>query len=1045
VATPFFLSARHSVTQRGVLVSPVVRYQPTNDPVPHEKRALVNTGILRLIRAGENPSRQDVFNAFTGRGGLHGLDYKEFANRYEYSSAKQEWEQGQFFTPDWICRLATSVLEITDTSSVCDPTCGHGAWFNHIPDGALMLGNEIDADAAEVAKFLYPTAMISTDDIRTYTPAPVTHILGNPPFGLRWLAPGCPMANDKGEARSEDVFLWFVANHLRMGGLAAVVVPSGWLTDELTDAKAIEFFRKRFVMLGQVDLPEDAFVRYGCKCVSAKLVIFGTLNITFTKEQFPRVDGRHWSATTPVESMDITAIAKEVSCYLRATASLRSPLSVEQSMSRMSESPSLDYMFKKYHYQLKLRDPDAAAAQANRWVVAHLPKPAGMKFEEWERTRLKPETVVNETRRLVKRQHIVPRRLVRLCKGNGSIFLRSYSPAAAAALRSQESFWENIELCRGGRIDLSTLEENLQGLNSRETAEPIAFETFNFDKVVRRIRRRFNTWLTPVEESDSPAMRELVEAEFETVNKCGQFRREELQLREIARVLPKTGALLNWEMGCGKTLGSILWARCQKRLLAERRARHGSTLIISSALSISMNWTGALKQMGLDAAVITRADQLDGPLPEFVLVTHTTLQKLKRQLRAAGKTKRITQLIVDESDELGNRQAARTRSGLFVSRSILKRLIATGTPARNSASELFTQLDLLFAGSPAFHCVGKTRVVWNADLKDVVEEPNTFYGERYESFRGIVEFRRAHAPYKPTVLGVQRSLPTVPNAAALSDFLKCVRSRLRLSDLRGSNPLHISTTALPMRPMHFAVYDAIAEHVRGIIRAELADDSRKTSLLAIAQQIRVLQQACSDPETHAPGFPLDESSKRQHILSRVRNSTASHIAVGTIWKISAENISDFLKSKGAGREVFYFNGEASFPTRRKLLSDFMRCPRAVIVTTQQSLRSSVNVPCVSEVIAEALPWNFPSLEQWARRFVRYDSTHSSVNLEILACQNTIEEQILGLLLRKANVTRVATGDNLACDEELFSQYGIDSDDLMTLVEYLMGEDRALAA
>jgi hypothetical protein len=34
------------------------------------------------------------------------------------------------------------------------------------------------------------------------------------------------------------------------------------------------------------------------------------------------------------------------------------------------------------------------------------------------------------------------------------------------------------------------------------------------------------------------------------------------------------------------------------------------------------------------------------------------------------------------------------------------RLLTTGTPARNTAAELFTQLEIIFAGSPAFQCVG---------------------------------------------------------------------------------------------------------------------------------------------------------------------------------------------------------------------------------------------------------------------------------------------------------------------------------------------------
>lgn len=1040
-----------------------MRYAVRKETVPQDRRARVNEGVLRMIRAGANPPPQSVFEAYTGRGGLHGLQYDTFEHRHAFSKAKQEWEQGQFFTPDWIVRLASSLVGMSSDSLVCDPMCGHGAWFNHLPDGALTYGCEVDPDAADVARYLYPSASIVTQDVRTYEPPAATHILGNPPFGLRWVAPLCPMSNEAQDARSEDVFLWFVASNIRRGGIVAAVTPAGWLTDELIDSKAISFFKERFVMLGEIALPDTAFARFGCKAVSSKLVIFGTILASFQLPEPIHVDGREWGEDTSPDSSALTPLRAICDEYLSVAARYRSHLTLEQLRACASRNHGvLDYDFRKYHYQLSLRDNEAASKQHARWIEAHLPCPAGVKYEVWEKTRLKPEVVVAETKRLVKRQHEKPRPLVRLCKGNGTIFLRSYSPAAAAAMRNQLSHWENLHLARGLTPDLSTLKENLDRLNHRQKKrEVIRFEGFNFGKVTRRIRRRYQTWLRPIDECDDHDLRALVEEEFKRLNSRGLLRREELQLREIARTLVKDAALLNWEMGCGKTFGSILWARCQQRMLRTRTAvssyakristdagseqvREGSTLIVSSALSIELNWIGALRSHGVEVMELTRASQLEGPLPEFVVVTHHTIHKLKRRIRVAGKRRRLTQMVVDESDEIGNRSTARTRAALTVGKTILKRMIATGTPARNTAGELFTQLDFVFGGSPAFHCVAKTRVIWNPDVKDLIEVPNPFHGQRYESFRGLSEFRKAHAPHKPTVLGVQRSIATVPNAEALSRFLKCVRSRLTLEQLRGCNPLEVTTTALPLSPLHASVYEAIVESVKQIVRAEMEDDGRKASLLALAHAIRLLQQTCSTPERLALGLPLEVGTKRDFIRDRILNSPADHIAVGTIWKKAATSLVEYLESSAIGRPVFYFDGEASFKNRRRTLDMFMATPRAVLVTTQQSLRSSVNVPCVSEVIAEALPWNFPSLEQWARRFVRYDSPHSKVSLNIITCQDTIEEQILGLLLRKVNVTKVATGDDIACDEELFAQYGIDSDDLMQLVAYLMGGEESLA-
>ena len=126
--------------------------------------------------------------------------------------------------------------------------------------------------------------------------------------------------------------------------------------------------------------------------------------------------------------------------------------------------------------------------------------------------------------------------------------------------------------------------------------------------------------------------------------------------------------------------------------------------------------------------------------------------------------------------------------------------------------------------------------------------------------------------------------------------------------------------------------------------------------------------------------------------------------------------------------------------RKCLLEEFASAPRAVLITTQQALRSSVNIRCVSQVIAESLPWNFSALGQYARRFVRYDSHHPRVELQLLVTQNTIEERILGLNIRKEGIASLAAGDLLEDDvDPILDKYGVNTSTLMLLVEYLSGE------
>ena len=164
------------------MLNPVYRLPEIT--VPFEERAKVNAGILRLIRAGAKPDRLNVFAAYTGRGGLHGLDFSDFKDRRSYSVAKHEIEEGQVFTPDSVVELAAKVLNLEPGASVCDPTCGAGAFLNWFNNGFRLYGNDLDIDAVSVARHVFPEAEISACDIRSYAP-PVSFdaIVGNPPFG----------------------------------------------------------------------------------------------------------------------------------------------------------------------------------------------------------------------------------------------------------------------------------------------------------------------------------------------------------------------------------------------------------------------------------------------------------------------------------------------------------------------------------------------------------------------------------------------------------------------------------------------------------------------------------------------------------------------------------------------------------------------------------------------------------------------------------------------------------------------------------------------
>ena len=156
-----------------------------------EQRREFNEKIVCLIDSGgcgpAGITRNDIFNAYTGDGGLHGLERADYDSYHAYSEAKKEVENGQFFTPPPLCEFVAACLMLSDMDLVADLTCGMGNFFNYVPVPANAYGCELDAKAYKVARYLYPEANLTLGDIRTYAPETrFDYVLGNPPYHLRW-------------------------------------------------------------------------------------------------------------------------------------------------------------------------------------------------------------------------------------------------------------------------------------------------------------------------------------------------------------------------------------------------------------------------------------------------------------------------------------------------------------------------------------------------------------------------------------------------------------------------------------------------------------------------------------------------------------------------------------------------------------------------------------------------------------------------------------------------------------------------------------------
>lgn len=228
-------------------------------------------------KAKDITNRQMLLNVFTGKGGLHGLRWKDFGSFKEYTLAKQSHEMGQFFTPAEICRTMVEMLEIEPGAVVADICSGKGTFFNYLK-GCTIQGVEKDKLTCELSRKLFSKARIQWADMRDMHPLQLCHyIVGNPPFNLPLQMPQHPLSDERGTVLSQALYLDRCHQNLKPGGFLAFVCPdfkksSHWIKGQ--ESKLAAFVSRSFRVLAVVHLPRNTFDHTGARDFPTKVLIY---------------------------------------------------------------------------------------------------------------------------------------------------------------------------------------------------------------------------------------------------------------------------------------------------------------------------------------------------------------------------------------------------------------------------------------------------------------------------------------------------------------------------------------------------------------------------------------------------------------------------------------------------------------------------------------------------------------------------------------------------------------------------------------------------
>lgn len=993
-----------------------MKFKISNTAIPHNSRKEINDKILYLISNGiaeeSGITPEDIFNAYTGDGGLHNLKVEDFRNYHEYSNAKKEIENGQFFTPHHLCRLVMDALSPADDETVADLTSGMGNFCNYMPIEGNFFGCELDAKAHKVASYLYPAANFELADIRRYNPSMrFDYIVGNPPFNLKW-------QTENGECLSQLYYCLKAAELLKPLGIMAVIVPASFLSDDFTDGKIISELENHFSFLGQATIPASAFSALGVTSYDTKLM-FWQKHLEQPEEH---ISSYRLGADFVIPSVTDDCAAELSELFVaEARERMRKNRARAKLVLAGSENSDFVYRVRKMLYQIKTNPKTKekySKCMEYIYRFENQKQPDGMKYEDWLKHRITEAKVIAYLKRALASQSApASRDEVRYIKRGHSFVYKPYSTKVRRTMQD----WQLVPV----------------SINDIVTDQAEAYLPENYTALIRRKQREREIETTPFSEMKTDEKISAWLSEFSVFDSENEeeIRLNEIQRNDINLLLQKRYTLLQWEQGSGKTLAGIAAGLYR---MTEQNACNA--WVVSTAISINNNWDSVLESYGLPYRMIKSLADLESiQRGEFVIITLNMLCKYRKQIKNHIKSKgQKICLVFDESDEMTNPNSKRTKAVLDCFRRVKYKLLMTGTSTRNNISEIAPQLELMYNNSvnllslcSAVYSIEKN----NEGENTLAVDSNDYYGKPFPAYKkGYSLFSASHLPRRITVFGVGKDSQDIYNADELEEILSYSVITRTFEEVTGKDIRRIHQEVCEFSEAEREVYRKAIKEFYSLRFNYFAStgNSRKDSMMALIQQITLLLRISAAPNTVAEYNSTDMPVKIACVMSMLSRWHDEPVVIGVRHKVVVEAYEAEIRRLFPDRPLFVVTGSTTTLAKRKALRKTLKASgNGILLCTQQALPSSVNFEFVNKIIIPELHYNNARMSQFYHRFIRYTSTDWK-DIYFVTYAGSIESNQMQMVLAKEKLNMFMKGKDADLDE-VYERFGVDYDLLSLLM------------
>lgn len=160
------------------------------------------------------------------------------------------------------------------------------------------------------------------------------------------------------------------------------------------------------------------------------------------------------------------------------------------------------------------------------------------------------------------------------------------------------------------------------------------------------------------------------------------------------------------------------------------------------------------------------------------------------------------------------------------------------------------------------------------------------------------------------------------------------------------------------------------------------------------------------------------------------------IVIGVRHVDNVYSYADAITKLYPNRPLFIITGNnTTLKKRISICDELKQTKNGILICTQQSLSSSMNIDFVDKCIIPEMHWNNASMSQFYFRFIRFTSTNWK-KIYFVTYENSIESNLLKMILCKEKLNMFMK-DEYVEDDELYEKFGIDE----TMLGLLMTKEK----